>query len=119
MNVIYCFFAELLCKKNHGGVRRGAFGRRLSFVALTLGVLFCAFFSCVTVYAEGSREIIQTSIDNAKALGVKDPEGSDASAIARWSIRSSDSANSTFMGVATQQKMKFYREIKIQRKLQF
>ena len=108
MNVIYCFFAELLCKKNHGGVRRGAFGRRLSFVALTLGVLFCAFFSCVTVYAEGSREIIQTSIDNAKALGVKDPEGSDASAIARWSIRSSDSANSTFMGVATQQKMKFY-----------
>lgn len=73
-------------------------------ITIIMTLVCAATLLCGTaaVRAEGSRDLVRTSGENAKALGITDPDGAQQS---RWNFMA---MSGSFMGVNKQQKIKFY-----------
>ena len=74
-------------------------------IIMTLVCAMTLLCGAAAVHAEGSRDIVRTTIENANALGVSNSEESEN--VSRWSFRATNN-DTSFMGVKDQQRIKFY-----------
>lgn len=102
-------FIDLLMQKITEKISQARTSLPSAFLKTAAAVCLCAALSsalALPAFAEGSKDINDTSIENYKEVNNTTEEVK--SSIARWVIRASDDTNSFFMGVRVQQRIKFY-----------